>query len=293
MNKRVTLTIAKIEHETKDIKTFTFYHKLNARPGQFIMLTDFEGGEKPFSISDCTENEFSVTVKKIGEFTTRLFSKREGDLMSFRGAYGSSFFISNKKVLLVGGGYGVPPLYFLAKRLLKAGAEVVVVNGARTEEDLLFCDKFKELDIKYINITEKGDLGKKGTSVSIAKKLLQNQLVPKPQLGNNNHPQAGAPRDAAWLSWGRENKEKFDFLYAAGPEKMMKNLQKFTGDITYEFLLERYMKCAIGICGNCTVDPLGIRLCVEGPVLHKKLVEQLTEFGKYHRDASGKRIGFV
>ena len=260
MNKRVTLTIAKIEHETKDIKTFTFKHKLDAKPGQFIMLTDFEGGEKPFSISDCNENEFSITVKKIGEFTTSLFSKREGDLMSFRGAYGSSFFISNKKVLLVGGGYGVPPLYFLAKRLLKAGAEVVVVNGARTEEDLLFADKFKELDIKYINITEKGDLGKKGTSVDLAEELIK--------------------------------KEKFDILYAAGPEKMMKSLQKVTGDITYEFLLERYMKCAIGICGNCTVDPLGIRLCVEGPVLHKKLVEQLTEFGKYHRDASGKRIGF-
>ncbi len=284
MSKRITLKIGKIMKETDSINTYTFYHKLDARPGQFIMLTDFEGGEKPFSISDCTENEFSVTIKKIGEFTTRLFSKREGDFMSFRGAYGSSFFISNKKVLLVGGGYGVPPLYFLAKRLLKAGTEVVVVNGARTEEDLLFDDKFKELNIKYINITEKGDLGKKGTSVSIAKKLLKNQLVPKPQLGNNNHPQAGA--------WERENREKFDFLYAAGPEKMMKNLQKVIGDIFYEFLLERYMKCAIGICGNCTVDPLGIRLCVEGPVLRKKLVEQLTEFGKYHRDASGKRIGF-
>jgi dihydroorotate dehydrogenase electron transfer subunit len=52
------------------------------------------------------------------------------------------------------------------------------------------------------------------------------------------------------------------------------------------------MKCAIGICGNCTIDPLGIRLCVEGPVLPKKIVDKLTEFGKYHRDATGKRVKF-
>ncbi len=63
MEKRVTLKIFKIIEETKDIKTFTFKHFLGAKPGQFIMLTDFEGGEKPFSISDCTKDEFSITVK--------------------------------------------------------------------------------------------------------------------------------------------------------------------------------------------------------------------------------------
>ncbi|MCK4313001.1 MAG: dihydroorotate dehydrogenase electron transfer subunit [Candidatus Cloacimonetes bacterium] len=260
MDKRITLKISKIEDETKDIKTFTFNHKLNAKPGQFIMLTDFEGGEKPFSISDCSENEFSITVKKIGEFTSRLFQKGVGDYMSVRGAFGSSFFVSNGKVLLVGGGYGSPPLYFLAKKLLKAGANIAVVNGAQTKDDLVFCDRFSKLGIKYQNITEAGCLGRKGTSVDLAK--------------------------------GALTKEKFDFIYAAGPEMMMKALQGVIGEDDYEFLFERYMKCAIGICGNCTMDPLGIRLCVEGPVLPKKIIEQLTEFGKYRRDASGKRIRY-
>ena len=85
-------------------------------------------------------------------------------------------------------------------------------------------------------------------------------------------------------------KKKFDMIYSAGPDKMMKALQNRINDIDYEFLFERYMKCAIGICGQCTLDPIGIRVCVEGPVLGKNLVEQLTEFGKYHRDAAGKRI---
>ena len=94
MDKRFTLPIAKIVKETDSVKTFTFKHKIDAKSGQFIMLTDFEGGEKPFSISNCSAGEFSITIKKIGEFTTRLFQRNVGDLVSIRGAYGSSFFIS-------------------------------------------------------------------------------------------------------------------------------------------------------------------------------------------------------
>ncbi len=291
MDKRITLKIYKIVEETNDIKTFIFKHDLGAKPGQFIMLTDFEGGEKPFSISDCTKEEFSITVKRIGEFTSRLFQKCVGDYVSIRGAYGSSFFISKNKVLLVGGGYAVPTLYFFAKVLLEEGADVTLINGARNKDELLFSEKFKALGINIINTTDDGSFGEKGTSVDVAERILAsqlvskpqpNQLVSKPQLGDNDHSQAG--------TWEREG--KFDFVYASGPEMMMKALQDVIGDIDYEFLFERYMKCAIGICGNCTMDPLGIRLCVEGPVLPKKLVEQLTEFGKYHRDASGKRIKY-
>ncbi len=258
MDKRYTLKIKKIVEDTSNIKTFTFKHPLGAKPGQFIMLTDFEGGEKPFSISDCTKEEFSITVKRIGEFTTRLFQKCVGDHVSIRGAYGSSFFVSKNKVLLVGGGYAVPTFYFFAKVLLEARAEVTLINGARTKTEHVFADRFDELDIKVINATDDGSFGEKGTAVDIAQKIM--------------------------------SQDEFDFLYASGPEVMMKALQNVIGDINYEFLFERYMKCAIGICGNCTMDPIGLRLCVEGPVLPKEKVEQLTEFGKYHRDASGKRI---
>jgi dihydroorotate dehydrogenase electron transfer subunit len=48
----------------------------------------------------------------------------------------------------------------------------------------------------------------------------------------------------------------------------------------------------VGICGSCTCDPTGIRLCVEGPVLPRVIVEQLTDFGVYKRDPSGKKVPF-
>ena len=260
MDKRITLPISKIIIESEDVRTFYFEYNLQARPGQFIMLTDFENGEKPFSICECTGEYFAITVKRLGQFTSALFGKEVGDFMSIRGAYGSSFFLSDRKVLLVGGGYGTPPLYFLTKELLRKGANVTIANGAKTKENLLFCERFKKLSVTYQKITQAGCFGKKGTSVDVAKDLIQ-----------NNH---------------------YDFVYAAGPDLMMKALVPILKEFEYEFLFERYMKCAIGICGQCTLDPIGIRVCVEGPVLPKKLVLQISEFGEYHRDATGKRIPF-
>ena len=47
------------------------------------------------------------------------------------------------------------------------------------------------------------------------------------------------------------------------------------------------MKCALGVCGQCCVDSEGWRICVEGPVFENDKIKQITEFGKYRRDASG------
>lgn len=260
MDKRVTLKIADIVMECCDVRTYIFRHRLSAQPGQFIMLTDFAGGEKPFSLAWSNDQEFAVTVKAVGPFTQRLATKVAGDIVSVRGAFGSSFFISRHRALLVGGGYGTPPLYFLASRLLEAGAEVTVVNGARSSADLLFCDRFCQLGVEYHKITDTGSSVREGTAVDLAGELLKTS--------------------------------KFDYVYTAGPELMMKSLMAHLQDLPCQFLLERYMKCAIGICGNCTVDPLGLRLCVEGPVLNREQVERITEFGVYHRDAAGRRIKF-
>jgi dihydroorotate dehydrogenase electron transfer subunit len=56
--------------------------------------------------------------------------------------------------------------------------------------------------------------------------------------------------------------------------------------------MERYMKCGFGICGNCVVDPSGIRMCVEGPVVKNFVALTIEEFGKYHRDDLGKKHDF-
>ena len=47
------------------------------------------------------------------------------------------------------------------------------------------------------------------------------------------------------------------------------------------------MKCALGVCGQCCVDGEGWRICVEGPVFENDKIYQISEFGKYRRDACG------
>ena len=59
--------------------------------------------------------------------------------------------------------------------------------------------------------------------------------------------------------------------------------------IPCQLSLERYMKCGFGLCGNCAVDPSGIRLCVDGPVIKGELCGKIAEFGKYHRDGLGRK----
>ena len=61
-------------------------------------------------------------------------------------------------------------------------------------------------------------------------------------------------------------------------------------DIPCEISVERYMKCCFGVCGQCTVDKLGIPICKQGPVMSKELVKQIDEFGVYHRDKNGKKV---
>ena len=72
-------------------------------------------------------------------------------------------------------------------------------------------------------------------------------------------------------------------------EIMMKGIFDILEDasIPGQYSLERYMKCALGVCGQCCVDSEGWRICVEGPVFENEKIYKIDEFAKYRRDASG------
>ena len=59
-----------------------------------------------------------------------------------------------------------------------------------------------------------------------------------------------------------------------------------------QFSLARYMKCGIGICGSCCMDSTGLRVCRDGPVFTGDVLLKSPEFGKYSRDASGRKKFF-
>lgn len=260
---RITTPIASITRESPSVSTFTFAERIDARPGQFVMMTDYRTDEKPFSLSSIEEAAFSVTLRAVGPFTRSVGQLKVGDFVGIRGAFGSSFFVpAGERVLLIGGGCGTPPLHFLARQLAQTRNTVLLLNGARTAAELLFAKQFEALGVQTRAITEDGESGTPGTVVDLAAQLLED--------------------------------ERFDRAYAAGPEMMLVALHALLSrkEIPHQFLLERHMKCGIGICGSCAMDGSGIRLCVEGPVVDETTLATLAEFGSYRRDASGRRMRF-
>ena len=257
----IVVKILKIEDEAKNIKTFHLDIKLESKPGQFVMLWIPGLNEKPFSIYE-SENVLKLTVAKVGEFTEKLFSYKVGDKIGVRGPYGKPFSIAGKHIALVGGGYGSAPLTFLAKEALKQGIKSELIIGARNKELLLYMDKEYPDEIKRHYCTDDGSYGFKGFTTERLKEILK--------------------------------EKKIDTIYTVGPELMMKKIVDISDEYNAgcQISLERYMKCGFGVCAVCCVDPLGLRMCVEGPCIDKQTAKQITEFGKYHRDAAGKKIKF-
>jgi len=263
-NQLRTTRILNVKTESPTVKTFTFKDKVcvRAKPGQFLMLWIPGVDEIPLSILDTNEDgAVSVAVKKVGEATQALHSKKVGEIVGLRGPFGNNFTLKEGKILMVGGGTGTAPLLFLAKKLTSKTIKLVFVIGAKTKKELLFIDKLEEICGKrdLVATTEDGSYGIKCLATTPLESLLA--------------------------------KERFDVIYTCGPEQMMHKVLDLAEKhgITLEASLERLIRCAIGLCGSCVVGKY--RVCRDGPVFTaSQLKEAKSEFGVSKRDFSGKRI---
>jgi len=105
---------------------------------------------------------------------------------------------------------------------------------------------------------------------------------------------SSCPRPDPKKKGKKEDCLPIDQVFGCGPEMMLKRTSEIcaTYAVPAQLSMERYMKCGYGLCGNCVMDPLGIRMCEEGPVVKNDVLLKLTEFGKYHRDDLGKKHSF-
>jgi dihydroorotate dehydrogenase electron transfer subunit len=253
--------ITSVIDEAKGIKSIFLGKRIDASPGQFVMLWIPRMDEKPFAIAYLEENSFGLTVAAVGPFSNRLCSMRPGDSVGVRGPYGTSFNLDGtKRVVMVGGGYGSAALALLAADALKLGIEVIFISGSRTKSRVIYEKRLKDIGIeKPIITTDDGSYGIKGRTTDILQGILP--------------------------------KEKIDKVFACGPDAMLKRTMEICNAacVNCELSIERYMKCGFGLCGHCCIDPLGIRVCVEGPVIDGKTALKLTEIGSYHRVKSGRK----
>lgn len=217
-------------------------------PGQFISVL-VENNPKvflrrPFSIHqvDYHSNTIWFLMKMVGEGTRSLGSLREGDHMDILYPLGNGFsLIENANVLLVGGGYGIAPLYHLAEELIQKNTQVTFLFGAKTNTDLILKEKFEKHG-KLMITTEDGSEGFKGMVTS--------------------HPVLSHPEN------------RIDFIYTCGPEAMMYAVADIAlkHNIDCELSLDHVMGCGIGVCLSCVAKTVRGHetSCIHGPVYNSK-----------------------
>lgn len=265
-NRLRTTPILNVQTESPTVKTFAFKDKecAKARPGQFLMLWIPGVDEIPLSILDAhRDGTVSVAVKNVGEATATLHKAKVADTVGVRGPFGNSFTHIKGRALMVGGGTGVVPLFFLTKRLIASAERLAFVQGAKTKDELLFLDKLGEISRKtnmlLITSTEDGTCGITGLCTTPLEQILA--------------------------------KERFDMIYTCGPEPMAHKVFELAENhkTNLEASLERLMRCAIGICGACVIGKY--RVCKDGPVFTaEQLKEVRTEFGISKHDFDGRKI---
>jgi len=240
-----------------------------ALPGQFAMLWLYGVDEKPMGIAGCDfdKDTISFAVAKIGKATEAIHRLKKGDLLGVRGTYGNGFYVTGKEIAVIGGGTGIAPTKFLVEDALDREFKVTLFHGARAEEELAYRDYFE-------------DLAKKDSN-----------FIYKPSTDDGSCGFEGFSTNCFEASFGEG--ATYNHIYACGPELMMYNAFQIAKAKKIPFqacLADRYFKCAVGLCGQCTVDPLGLRLCIDGPVLNQDQLEKVSDFGKYGRDKYGKKV---
>ena len=245
----VTVAITKVVEESPSVFTLFFDRSFPSKIGQFVMIWVPGVDEIPMALSYPN----AITVQRVGDATTHLVSKKPGDKIGVRGPFGNGFRIGAKN-LAIAGGVGAAPL-------LRIGLEypdTVFLQGARTKSELIF----HQMLSKSCNLEVATDDGSAGYHGYVAGLL---EKIPV---------------------------EIFDSILVCGPEMMMFSVLKALENRGVlhkaQFSMHRYMKCGVGLCGSCCLDPEGVCVCKDGPVFPGNLLIK-SELGKYHRNASGQK----
>lgn len=139
-------TVIRNEAVGKDfylLKVSGCYH---AKMGQFCMLRawgEYPVLSRPISIFDCDAESISFLYKVVGQGTELLAQLKPGDSIDIQGPYGNGFPDVRGKIALVGGGIGVAPLYYTAKKLKEQGNSVDLYLGF--QEEVLLEETYTEV----------------------------------------------------------------------------------------------------------------------------------------------------
>lgn len=248
------LPISKVIREGKGQKTIFVRHKENIKPGQFYMLWIPGIDSKPYAVAYYNETELGFTSVAIGRFSNAFDKLKPNDKVGLFGPYGNSFSIKDN-ACVVAGGIGISSVSTLIDKL----KDPTIIYGVRNKEYIIYLKRYEKKNITIA--TDDGSHGRKGFTTEVLKELLENN-----------------------------EKNKIKIVYTCGPEVMMKKVLELCNQyyVKCEASVERYMKCAFGICGNCTINDKLV--CIDGPIFNESQLNELDEFGKYARLKIGRKV---
>ncbi len=212
-----------------------------AKPGQFVMVGCGEDTllPRPLSIHQSSNGKFAILFNVVGKGTFWLSQRKGGETVAIFGPLGNGFSIhsASHNLLLVAGGMGIAPLYFLADEALKKGYSVTLLYG--TAVSYRYPEELLPSGIKVVAATEDGTVGHHG---------LVTDLLPD------------------FTDWA-------DQIFACGPVPMYRDMALKKKELKLEgkpvqVSLEVIMGCGWGVCYGCTVKTRsGLKqVCKDGPV---------------------------
>ena len=224
-----------------------------AKPGQFIgVFPKRESTLLPRPISICEVNKEKTALRIVyriaGAGTSEFATYIEGDAIAVLGTLGNGFPIKkakDKKIFLIGGGIGIPPMLQTAKEI---EGNVTSLLGYRDQNTFL-SKEFAEYS-QVVIATEDGSIGTKGNVIDA---ILENQL-------------------------------EADIIFACGPMPMLRAIKTYAAENNIEayISLEEHMACGVGACLGCVVKTKEVdhhshvhnaRICTDGPVFHAQEVD--------------------
>lgn len=218
-----------------------------AKPGQFVMLQIDKKGERiPLSIADIDRNSITVIFAVVGRTTGDLAKLKKGNsIIHFTGPLGNPTDIREfGTVCLIGGGFGLAPLYPIAKAMRKAGNKVIIIVGTRNKKLLFWENQLKQVSDGLIITTDDGSKGINGFVTDALEDLMK--------------------------------KTRLNLVFAVGPLLMMRSVAKMTHHRVRTIVsLNTIMLDGTGMCGSCRVrvaDEIKFA-CVDGPEFNAHAVE--------------------
>ncbi len=219
-----------------------------ARPGQFVMIRIGIGKDpllrRPFSIHQTTsQGQIQIYFKVVGRGTEILAHVKKREKISIFGPLGRGYRIAESApACLVGGGLGIAPMLFLAKKISQikkdCSQDLIILGGRSRSEVEPLIEDFQQLDIRIACATDDGSYGQRGFVTDVF---------------TSHH----LPADCS--------------VYCCGPEPMMARISALCKEKHFpcQVSVESVMACGMGACLGCskpTKSGVYAHVCLDGPV---------------------------